>query len=649
MRIPLPFPRNRGATSDQPQTTRRRNRSVRPVVIAAGLAIALAGGLLYWRPQAAPAAATLSVPVTRGDLTVNVESSGSLKATQSLDLLFQADGQVREVLVRPGDRVRAGQPLARLDDRDLRLQVQQAEADLKTAQAKLEAAQHGGTTPQELAQAQASLTSSLAALEKTRTGNVTAADMHEAEASLLAAKAQLDALKHPSADKISAAQLTLTQAQTTLQQTRDELSAAKTDAEIEQRKVMAALTQAQSSYTTAKQNWDYVQQTGADPTNPKSTDPTTGKSKKNKLNDVQKRQYYDTFVQAEAALRSAEEAVKQAQLNYDTARQKEAIGIPEAEAKAADAQQQLEALQHPNASSIAQTQAAVTQAQAKLDKLRQGGTPADIAQAQAAVDEARAGLEKLTAPAAKADRAAAEANLAQAQAKLDAAKLKLDRATLTAPFAGTVASTSIIPGSVVGAATTAISLVDTSTLYVDVSLSETDVARVKPGQSVSITFDALPDLTLKGTVESVAPTGSSDQGVVTYPVRVRFDPGQAQVKVGMSASVSIEVERHAQVIQVPSRAIQSVGPIKTVQVLYGAGKTPVIVQVEIGATNGTSTEIKSCVELGKPCLREGDQVQVTLPSGDASQGGQGNGTFFAVPVKGGAPGGPPQVITGPGR
>ena len=46
-------------------------------------------------------------PVRVGDLTVNVESSGSVKATQSLDLPFQADGQVREVLVHPGDQVRA--------------------------------------------------------------------------------------------------------------------------------------------------------------------------------------------------------------------------------------------------------------------------------------------------------------------------------------------------------------------------------------------------------------------------------------------------------------------------------------------------------------------------------------------------------------
>ena len=139
MRIALPFPRKRDGTPDSPQMARRK----RPPALRAGLmlggliALLSVGALLYWRSQAAPATSTLSAPVTRGDLTVNVESSGSVKATQSVDLPFQADGQVREVLIRPGDQVQAGQPMARLDDHDLRLQVQQAEADLKTAQAML--------------------------------------------------------------------------------------------------------------------------------------------------------------------------------------------------------------------------------------------------------------------------------------------------------------------------------------------------------------------------------------------------------------------------------------------------------------------------------------------------------------------------------
>ncbi len=637
MKITLPFPRNRDGTPDAPQMARRKRPSaLRAGLILGGLiALLSAGGLLYWRSQAAPATSTLSAPVTRGDLTVNVESSGSVKAIQSVDLPFQTSGQVKEVLVKTGDQVQAGQALARLNDHDLRLQVEQAEADLKTAQAKLQKAQHGEATPQDIGTAQINLQVAEVQLQKTRTGNTTAADLREAQANLQAAQARFEALKDPTPDKVSTARLRLTEAQTALATARDSLSTAKTAAEQELSRATQSLTQAQASYSTALQNWQYVQDSGRDPYNPTTTD-ANGKAKPNKLNDAERQKYYEAFVQAEAALHSAESAVKQAQVSYDSARKKEAAEVPQAEASVADAQQQLDALMHPDKASLAGAQAEVTAAQAQLDKLRQGGTAADVAAAQAEVDKARLDLERLSAPAATSEIAAAEAEVAQAQTQLDTAKTKLDHATLTAPFAGTLASMSVTPGSVVGTETTAVSLIDTSAFYVDVSLSETDVARVKPGQSVSITFDALPDLTLKGSVESVAPTGSSDQGVVTYPVRVKFDLGQAQVKVAMSASVSIEVERHPNVLQVPNRTIQSSGPVKTVQVLYGKDQKPVTIQVETGATNGTMTEIVKCVDTGKQCLRSGDQLAINLPT-DTGQGGPAggdNGQFFSGPAGG---------------
>ena len=70
----------------------------------------------------------------------------------------------------------------------------------------------------------------------------------------------------------------------------------------------ATLTQAQSRYATASQSWQYVQDTGRDPVNPSKTN-AQGKAVPNTLNDAQRQQYYDAFVQAEAALHSAEDGV----------------------------------------------------------------------------------------------------------------------------------------------------------------------------------------------------------------------------------------------------------------------------------------------------------------------------------------------------
>jgi HlyD family secretion protein len=634
MKIALPFPRRSGPP-DAPETApRKRSTAFRIGLALAGLAALLAIGLAIWRARfAASPAPTIAVPITVGDLTVEVESSGTVRPARSVDLPFQASGQIEQVLVKPGDLVQAGQPLARLNDHDLQLKVEQAQADLKTAEAQLNKARHGAATPLDLAAAESKLQAAQAQLQKTRAGTGTPADLRQAQANLLAAQARLDALKNPTSAKISAAQLDLSQARTALATTRDSLSAAKTGAEQELNRATQGLSQAQASYSTALQNWQYVQDTGRDPYNPTTSD-SNGKATPNKLNQAERQKYYQAYAQAQAALLSAESAVAQAQVNFDTARQKEAVEVPQAEAALANAQQQLDALMHPDPASLAGAQADLAIAQAQLDKLRQGGSAVDISAAQAQVDQATIERDRLSAPAAAPDIAAAEAELTQAQAGLDTANAKLAQATLTAPFAGTVAAVNITAGGMAGTGT-AVTLVDRSALHVDVNVSETELPKIKPGQPATITFEALPGVTLNGVVESIAPVATSGQSVATYLVQVRFDRGATDVQLGMSADLNIEVERHAGVLQAPSRAISSAGSIKTVQVLYGQNQTPVTIQVETGASNGTMTEIVKCVDTGTQCLHANDRLAVSLPSSDESTGGQRGGEgpgFFAAPA-----------------
>src|SRR5262245_13612114 len=200
MKIALPFPRNQGDAPEQPPAVRRRFAGWHVVVILIGLGLIVGGSWQLWRTQLAPsgAAPPAAVPVTVGDLAIDIESSGAVKPAKGLELPFQIGGKVQEVLVKPGDSVAVGQPLARLDDRELRLGVQQAEAGLKIAQAKLAKAHNGDATPQDMALAQSNLKAAEAQLQKTRTGNITSADLREAAAALCAAQARLDALQNPS-------------------------------------------------------------------------------------------------------------------------------------------------------------------------------------------------------------------------------------------------------------------------------------------------------------------------------------------------------------------------------------------------------------------------------------------------------------------
>jgi HlyD family secretion protein len=357
----------------------------------------------------------------------------------------------------------------------------------------------------------------------------------------------------------------------------------------------------------AQSNWQHVQEEGTDPTNPTTTD-STGKKTANKLNEAERQQYYDAFVQAQAALDSAENAVSQAQVAYDTARQNEVTSVQLAEATLKAAQDDLAALQNPSASDLAQAQASVTQAQASLTALQKGGTAASLASAQAQVTQAQASLDALTASGSDADIASAEAAVIQAQVAVDTARANLDQAVLTAPFAGVVSAVDVVSGSTISANTTAVTLVDQSKLHVDVSLSETDAAKVQAGQPVTLTFDALPDITLSGTVTSVAPVATEEQNVVTYAVQVEFDPGQAAVKVGMSATADIQIDKATGALLVPSRAIQASGEVKTVTVQQG--DVTVTVPVETGLVSDGKTQIVSSGGDGVAALKAGDVVVI---------------------------------------
>lgn len=393
---------------------------------------------------------------------------------------------------------------------------------------------------------------------------------------------------------------TLRQAEINLQQTRDSASASKTRAEQDLNRSVASLTQAQSSYALALANWQRVQDRGTDPINPQ-TDAQTGKTRK--LNDAQQQQYYDQLVQAQASLKSAELAVEQNQVAFGNARQQEVTQIQNGEVQVANAQQQLQALMNPSPNSITQAQASADQARANLQKLQQGGTAADIEAARANVVQAQANLEKLTAPATSTDLNIQQASIAQAEQALKQAQLNLEQATLLAPFDGVVTTVNIVPGSMAGSARpAAMTLVDRSTLHVDLKLSENDVARVAPGQPVQLTIDALDNWKAQGEVRYIALTADDTNGVVTYRVRVRFPGTDERVKVGMTANVAITTATKERVLIVPNAALLPKGAGRVVQVPDGDGVREV--EVQTGITDGSNTEI-----IGG--LKQGDTIVAT--------------------------------------
>jgi RND family efflux transporter MFP subunit len=172
---------------------------------------------------------------------------------------------------------------------------------------------------------------------------------------------------------------------------------------------------------------------------------------------------------------------------------------------------------------------------------------ADVEAKTAAVQLAELQLEQLPADASQGQIELTQANLRVAESNLDLAHTRLSSAQnalgqteVRAPFAGTIADVSIEVGEQAVAGQTVVSLGDISTWLIETTdVSELEVVRLAVGDRASLTFNALPGLTVEGTVDRIQVRGTSDDGGVVFAVAIRPDAFNPQLRWGMSATARI--------------------------------------------------------------------------------------------------------------
>jgi len=565
------------------------------VVVIGLVGVALANGA---RAQGGRASVA-TVAVSRGNITAHVDGIGTVAAAQSLDLVFATTGTVREVLVHDGDAVTAGQPIARLDDRALQSQVANAQTSLESARAKLAQAQNGNAKPEDLAAARAQLASAQASYDKTAAGP-TAADVANAEAALRSAEANLkDVAAGSKPSDVASAQASVKSAESQLAAAQKDLADLK--AQPDPNDVQAdqlALEQAKDALWSAQL----------------SRDATCGQGKGGTCQSANANvAAQETAVnQAQVKLAKASEPAKAADLAAaDEAVRSAESGLASAKANLA------KVTSAPTAASLQSAQSQVDQAKASLLKVQTSVTANDVTVAKASVDQAKANLSKLTAPATDTDLAIQRASVDQAEQSLKQAQLNLDNATLTAPFAGVISAVNVVPGSSTSGGSSGSSsagaggavvatLIDRGTLHVDLKLSENDVAKVAVGQPATLSSDSLPSWGAKGTVSYIAPASQTTNGVETYLTRVTFQGGDPALRVGMTTNVTITTGHQDNVLLVPSTALLPKGNGHVVQKLNAGGASTQDVDVQVGLTDGSMTEITSG-------LNAGDRI-VALPT-----------------------------------
>lgn len=406
----------------------------------------------------------------------------------------------------------------------------------------------------------------------------------QAQQAVVDAQKALDGLKQTAGESSSQAQLALAEAEEALedaQRNRDKMNYPKTSNELVIEKAETDYRLAKTEYKQALDDYQQV--------------------KAKKLTNPERVQALNRLVDAETAMNS-----KFAIYNWYL------LPYSEEDIVKADAE-------------LAVAQANLATAQANWEAYKNGTTSAAVALAEATLADAQREWERVKEGPNPADVEAA-------RAAVDAAQAVLDNAQLLAPFAGTITQVDVNTGDLVSTGDVAFRIDDLASIYVDLQISEVDLASLEPGQKATLEFDAIPDKVYSGEVTSVGMVGTNSQGVVNYPVTARITNVDEDIRPGLTALVNIVVDQVDDALLVPNRAIRTTGGQSSVTILFEGQQ--IVVPVTVGLVGDSMSEVVS------EQLREGDAVVINgSTSTVTSANGQNNGSFNRPGnILGGVPG-----------
>ncbi|MCA9505388.1 MAG: efflux RND transporter periplasmic adaptor subunit [Spirochaetaceae bacterium] len=196
----------------------------------------------------------------------------------------------------------------------------------------------------------------------------------------------------------------------------------------------------------------------------------------------------------------------------------------------------------------------------------------------------------------------AESSVRAEEAAVGVAARALSDASVAAPFAGMVARRSVELGEFVQPGDVLFELVALDPLEVVFALTELDTERVSLGQSVQIRVGAFPDRVFTGTVSFVAPT--VDPETRTLRIKAEIDNGDALLRPGLFARVSLGVNRRENVLMVPEEAVVQRSGGASVYRLTDDDRVE-RVAVEVGSQLQDRVEIRGDVHAGDRIVRRG--------------------------------------------
>jgi HlyD family secretion protein len=552
--------------------------------------------------------------VERGTVANKVQASGALAAVTSQNLGFPKGAQLKEVDVKVGDQVKPGQVLARVDD----FAFQQA-----------------------LAQQQAQLAQQQAGLNKIVNGN----SVHAAQTTLAQAKRiqsatedNVDAQDHADSSAIDRARTQLNFDQAQLNQVRQQASrdgcepgsfstdrvsstgSTSTSTEVEPTEAAQAPTRSRFAVRGRRSSEDDSSTSPSDSTSPTpaptwptpattaAPTPSTGTGASTSTSCATDNQ---NVTAAQRQVIASQTAVDAAKRTREVDKTTGKLSVENAKQSVVSAQNSLDSASGDRPSDIDGQAALVASARAAVALAQR-----DVANA---VLYAPVGGTVSAINGAVGEFAGSADSGTTALAPGTNASIPGVGAAATSDQAGSNGPSATRPG---GSAFLILNNIDT--FQIVVPFEESDAVKVAANEQVEVTFDAVPDLTRRGTVLSVAPSGTDISGVTNYYATILLTETDPRLKDGLTAEAAVLVNALNNVLVVPNSAVLRQGA-QTFVNTPGPDGTPVRVPFQAGAVGDDNTQVLTGLNEGQPILMPEGRVGPAPAPAPGPGGGRGGG------------------------
>lgn len=597
------------------------------IIIIAAILIAVVIAILNFSKK--PETKYTIAQVARGEILQTVSATGTVEAAKKLDLNFVNSGKVQKIDVKVGDHVEEGTIIAKLDTSQLESQLVQAKASLSSATADLNKLMKGATD-EDIRLSETAVENAKTALDNTRQ------NLLDTEASskndVLSAEASVDSAKTTLSNAGKSFENTKISNENNLNQDYDNswdtinsglvtasssLNANKTTLEYEDAQdtlsvlnaqylnsTLSSKTVATVSYNTAN---DYAGSIASSLTR-ENIDEALLKTKK-ALEDI-RTALSDTNNVLSATVTSSK--LSQTELdalktNISSARTSTNTAI----SNITSAQQDISTQKVTNQTNLDNAQATVNSAQSALSlseqslasaksssNLKINAAQSSVRTAEGALKQAEDQLALKKAGPRKEDILSYQSQVKKAQASVDLTEDQISDSTLISPQKGIVTEINGEIGELATPQKVYVSIITADNFEIKSNISEVDIAKVKVGDNVKITFDALgPDEEFAGKIVEIDPAQTEVSGVIYYKVTAMFTADAQIIKPGMTANLDVLTAKKENALMIPFQALKEENSQKYVQIVEN-GKLKNI-NIEIGLKGDTNIEILSGLSDGQ--------------------------------------------------